>query len=85
MQQLAALAFEHLFDRHAGPARHDRSDLLGGDRLLAHHASPFLGLGFGEPLFEVGDDAVGELAGTRPVAAALHLLELGAGLIELLL
>ena len=85
VQQLAALAFEHLFDRHAGPARDDRGDLLGGDRLLAHHAAPLFGLGLGEPLFEVGDDAVGELAGARPVAAALHLLQFDARLLQLLL
>ena len=84
-KQLAALAFEHLLDRHAGPARHDRGDLLGGDRLLAHHPAPLFGFGLGEPLFEVGDDAVGELAGPRPVAAALHLLQLDARLLELLL
>ena len=85
MQELAALAFEHLFDRHAGPARHDGGDLLGGDRFLAHHAAAFLGFGFGEPLFEIGDDAVGELAGSGPVAAALHLLQFDARLVELLL
>src|ERR1700758_963574 len=38
------------------------------------------GGGGGEPLFEVGDDAVGELAGPGPVAAALHLLQLDARL-----
>ena len=32
VQQLVALAFEHLVDRHAGPARHHRGDVLGGDR-----------------------------------------------------
>ena len=85
VQQLAALAFEHLLDRHPGPARHDRGDVLGGDRLLAHHPASLFGLGFGEPLFEVGDDAVGELAGPGPVAAALHLLQFDARLLQLLL
>ena len=47
--------------------------------------APFFGLGFGEPLFEVGDDAVGQLAGPRPIAVALRLLEFGARLLELLL
>jgi hypothetical protein len=85
VQELAALALEHLLDRHPGPARHNRGDLLGGDRLLAHDAAPLFGFCLFELLFKVRDDAVGELAGTRPVAAALHLLQLDARLIELLL
>ena len=46
---------------------------------------PVLGFGLGEPLFEIGDDAVGQLAGAGPVAAALRLLQFGARLVELLL
>src|SRR5213079_61177 len=42
-------------------------------------------LGFLELLLEVGDDAVGELAGTPQLAPALGDLELGARLVELLL
>ena len=29
LQQLVALAFEHLVDRHAGPARDDLRDIVG--------------------------------------------------------
>src|SRR3984893_15418611 len=80
----AALTLEHLLDRPPGPARHDRRDVLGGDRLLAHDAAPLLGFGLFGLLLEVRDDAIGELAGAGPVAPTLHLLELDAGLIELL-
>ena len=34
LQQLVALAFEHLDDRDAGPARDDFGDFLGGDLVL---------------------------------------------------
>ena len=38
-QQLLLLAFEHAVDRHAGPARHDLRDVIGGHRLLDHGAA----------------------------------------------
>ena len=37
-QQLFLLAFEHAVDRHAGPARDDLRDVVGGDGLLDHRA-----------------------------------------------
>jgi hypothetical protein len=35
-QQLVALAFQHLVDRNAGPARDDLRDVLGGHGLFDH-------------------------------------------------
>ena len=84
LQQLFALARQHLVDRDAGPARHDAGDVLGGHRLF-EHAALFRALGFLELAFELGDHAVGQFAGAAPIAAALRLVELGAGLVELLL
>ena len=83
VQKLAALTFEHLLDRHAGPAGYHRRDVLGGDRLCPHDPAALFGLGLGQPLFEVGDDAVGEFAGAGPVTAPLRLLELDASLLKL--
>jgi hypothetical protein len=43
-QQLLALAFQHLVDRDAGPARDDGGDVLGRHHFLDHRASPACGL-----------------------------------------
>ena len=37
-QELLLLALQHLVDRHAGPARDDLRDVVGGHRLLDHGA-----------------------------------------------
>ena len=59
-------------------------DLVGRDGLLDHRAlavaRPSIGL---ELLLQRRDDAVGQLAGARQIAAALRLLQLGAALVEL--
>ena len=72
-KQLVALAFEHLVDGNAGPARDDLGDLVGRHGLLHHGAalpsSPSSAL---QLLLQVRDHAVGELAGAsrgRPGAA----------------
>ena len=68
LQQLVALAFEHLVDRHAGPARHDLGDVIGGHRLVDEHLVA-LGLDLGELALEIGNDAIGR-ARRRGVIAA---------------
>ncbi len=84
-QELVALAFEHLVDLDAGPARHHLRDQVRRHHLLRHGAA------FGLVLlqlfqlgFEIGDDAVSELSGACEIAAALRLVELDAGGVELL-
>ena len=80
-QQLVALAGQHLVHRNAGPARDDGGDVFRCDNFL-QHAVLARRLGRSELLFEVGDDAVGELAGAPEVALALRHLELRAGRLE---
>ena len=84
-QQLVALAFEHLVDRNAGPARDDLRDVVGRHGLLDHRRRfvIFLRLGFLELPLELGDDAIGELAGPLEFARALGDGELVARLVEL--
>src|SRR5579885_3443412 len=79
-----ALARQHLLDRDAGPARDDGGDVLVGHRLVDHPVS-LRPLGRLQLALEIGDDAVGQLARPAPIALALHDLELGAGVFELLL
>ena len=56
VEQLLALALEHLVDGNAGPARDHLGDLLGGD-LLLQDAWP-LGLAAScQLLLQLGDDA----------------------------
>ena len=59
LQQLVALALEHLVDRHAGPARDDLRDMVGRHRLVDEMPRA-LRFGRGELLLELGDDAVGD-------------------------
>ena len=72
LQQLFALALQHLLDRNAGPARDDLRDLvrrrppLRRPRRLAPSASASSSL-----LLELRDVAVGNLAGALKFAAAL--------------
>jgi hypothetical protein len=58
--------------RAARPLRPSRPSLL-------------LGLGLGQLLFQLRDDAVGQLAGLGQIALALGLIQLGPGLVELFL
>src|SRR5206468_2683924 len=84
VEELLALAGQHLVDRYPGPARYDAGNVLLGDGFLEHPPG-FGALDLLELALELGDDAVGQLARTAPVAAALHDFELGAGLVEMLL
>jgi hypothetical protein len=80
-QQLVALAFQHLLDRHAGPARDDGGDLLGVDG-LRRHAVGLSGLGVGELALDLGDLAVLDLARLGEVARALGPDQVGAQPVE---
>ena len=85
-EQLVLLALEHLFDRDAGPARHDARDMIGGYGLLHHAAARIRGVFHGlQPFFEIGYDAIGQLAGPREIAFPLNLLKLDARSVQLLL
>ncbi len=84
-QQLFLLAFEHAVDRHAGPARHDLRDVVGGDRLLHHGAALLLAFDLLELLFELRDAAIGQFAGALVLAFALRIGEFDAQLVELVL
>ncbi len=82
-QQLVLLAFEHPVDGHAGPARDDLGDVIGGDRFLHHRAAAAFLLDRLELLFEFGDAAISEFAGALVFAAALRVRKLDAQMIEL--
>src|SRR5262249_17153394 len=89
-EQLVLLAFEHLVDRHARPARDDARDLIRRDSLLDHGLAAaalgaLLALQLLELLGELGNDGVLQLPGARIVAAADGLLQLIAALLELFL
>ena len=83
-EQFLALALHHPVDRDAGPAGDDAGDVLRGDLLLEHRPGARR-LGLGQLAFEVWDGAVGQLAGTGIIAAALRLLDFEAGGVERLL
>ena len=84
LEQLFLFAFEHPVDRHAGPARHDLGDVVGGHRLVDEQLVA-LGLDLGELALEIGNDAIGEPAGFGVIALALRRDEIVAGGVELLL
>ena len=80
LEQLLALAFEHLVDRDAGPARDDGGDDLGADLLVEH---PALGrVAVAQPAFQFRDAAVFDLGRPGEIAGPLGLLQLDSGLIE---
>ena len=56
--------------------------MVGGDRLLHHLAGVFFGLDIGEPLLELGNPAIGQLARTLEFAAALCVGEFDAQAVE---
>jgi hypothetical protein len=67
-QQLLALAFQHLVDRNAGPARDHLGDVIRRDGLLRPYRairSPAFGL---QLLLPVRGCAIGKLAGLGQVA-----------------
>ena len=85
-EQLLALAFQHLVDRDAGPARDDSCDHVGLDHLLRETpAAPLFLLDGLQLRLKLGDDAIGELTGLGEVAAALRLVQLDARGVELFL
>ena len=84
VQQFAPLAGQHLVDGNAGPARHHGGDDLVGNLLFQHPSGVRLQRRV-QLLFELGDDAVHQFAGTGEVALALDDLELTARLIQLFL
>ena len=85
-QQLVALPLQHLVDGHAGPARHDTGDVVGRHRLLHQLALRALDrFGLAQLALQLRDDAIGQLAGLAEIAGPLRLLQIEAGLVELLL
>ena len=65
LQQLLALALEHLVDRNAGPARDHAGDVLRRSTTSFSMRCSAAVLGFLQLALEVGDDGVGDLAGAR--------------------
>ena len=84
VQQLLALALQHLVHRDAGPARDDAGDVGGLHRFVQERLMRGC-LQRGELPLEPGNDPVGELAGAGEVAVPLRDLERAARGIELLL
>ena len=85
LQELVLFAFQHLVDGNAGPARDHLRDVVGGDRLLHHLAGILLGLDVSQPLLQLGDPAIGQLARLLVLAAALRIGELDAERVQLTL
>ena len=83
LEEFFALAFEHLVDRHAGPARDDLRHVVGGHRLVDQHAVA-LALRLLKLLLEFGDRPISYPAGFRVVAFALRLGERVAGGVKIL-
>ncbi|MNM52088.1 hypothetical protein D3C81_631600 [compost metagenome] len=85
-QQLVALAFEHLADRDAGPARDNLGDLLVGHLVL--HQPEILAVHFlrgSQLLFQIGQHAVLDLAHLGEILATLCGFQIKLGLLDLLL
>jgi hypothetical protein len=84
LQQLVALALQHPLDRHAGPPRDDLRDIVGRHRFVDQ-----IGVGarfrLGELLLQIGNDAVGQLAGFGVISLTLRLGERGAGGLQVFL
>ncbi len=81
-KQLVFFAFEHLVDRHTGPARYHLRDVIGRDGLLHHLAGVFLGFDLGKPLLQLGNSAIGQFACALIFAAALGVGEFDAQGVE---
>ncbi len=74
LEELLALAFEHLVDRHARPARDDLGDVARGHRFVDQHAVA-LALRLLKLLLERRDRVVGKPSRFRVIALALRLGE----------
>ena len=84
LQQLVALALEHLVDRM--PVQRETTWAMSlSDDLLVDHTLRLLLLRLGKSLLEVRDHAVGELARTVEITAPRRLLQLRTRVVELLL
>ena len=77
-EKFLALAFEHLVDGHARPARDDLRHVVSGHRLIEQHAVA-LAFRLLELLLERGDRVVSEPASFRVVALTLRLGQRVAG------
>jgi len=84
VQELFALAFEHLVDRDAGPARDDLRDMRLCHRFFQHRALRLF-FGFDELLFKLGNDAIGKLGGAIELSGALRLRQFVARRLKLFL
>ncbi len=84
VQQLFAVALQHLGHRDAGPLGDHLGDLLVGDLVAQQLALAGLGLGGrGQLAFQFGNLSVLQLAHARQVAGAARRVQLDAQLIEL--
>ena len=84
LEQLLALAFHHPLDRNSRPAADHAGDVLTG-HFLAQHRALGRAPASDKLLFKLRNAAVLKLAGLGEIAAALGLLELDPGRVELLL
>ena len=84
VEQLLALAFQHLVDRDAGPAGNDLRDILRRHRFVDERGL-VLGIDLRDLLFELRDHAISQLACLCEIAAPLRDLNFGAGAVKLFL
>ena len=83
-QKFFTLAFQHLVDRNAGPARYHLRNVIARHGLLDHAFSALLLLRFRKLFLKLRNTAIGELAGPREIAGPLRLLKLMARRVQLL-
>ncbi len=86
LQQLLALALQHLLDRHPGPAADHGGDLLGVDHFrrqgLLRADTALAGLGFRQATLQGRDLAILQLAGAREVTGPLSRRQVGAQAVQ---
>ena len=85
MQELFLFTFKHAVDRNAGPARDHLRDVVGGHRLLDYRATPLAAFHRLQPLLDLRNAAIGNLAGALILAAALRIGEFDPQVVELVL
>ena len=83
-KELVALAFQHLVDRNAGPARHHLRDILLRHR-FGVEAVVLLFLDSLELALQARNDSIGEFTSAGEVALALGHFHVAAGLVQLFL